>query len=181
MNILDSFVKNEVELNKDYYYHAFSFDNMLSICKTGIKCAFLQNKKSFGGYNGPYYISLCKKSDFNNSAYQTFIKMGYDMFIIDSKIKAFKATNKSYLGDVFTNTIIPIRNSCYSDEYQVFYKIKKEDIKGLRVSDNYCDLITLKKLVEYMIERKIYIPLFDYTYESDGVIREISKEKILKI
>lgn len=183
MSIFDNLIIKEIPLDENMYYHAFLQKNLVSIYNEGIKSLYSQRKESNGGWNGKYYISVCKKYSGNKSAYNFLIHHGYNMLIIDSKIHTIKTNegiSKIIDASRFMDSSIPIRMSEYNDEYQVFSKIRAEFIKGIRLNES-CNIEKIKKLFLYMINNNIDLPCFDYSYESEGIIREVSKTKVLKL
>lgn len=76
----------------------------------------------------------------------------------------------------FIDTIITIRTSCYNDEYRAFFKIKPYHIKSIRISNKY-DLIKLKEMLIYMKNYNIQLPVYDYSLESNGVVRKSTRKK----
>lgn len=140
--ILNNIYQESLEIEKEWYYHAFdlpllddeTFDmnNFNNMIKEGIKSKILR-KKLITGYNGYYYVSLTKDEECMNSAFKALSKL--PMFIINPNIKVIKAKNfnlqKSYPSWVNSGPL-PFRYSPYDNEYQKFYKVKPEQIIGIR-------------------------------------------------
>ena len=177
---IDKYITGEYKLDENYYYHAFEKNSMIPILKDGIKCTFLQSKKNNGGYNGAFYVSICKKTDFIKSAYKLYSDDKYDMFILSPSIRAIK-THKNGIVDLFADTIVPVRSSVYDDEFQVFLKIAPSYIKGIRLSElqDKDDLVNLKNKLLILKKYNIDIPVYDFSLEESGIIRKINKTKIL--
>ena len=54
-----------IDVDKKWYFHATdrNIDTIEKILKEGIKSSFLRKEICSHGYNGKYYVSLCKKND----------------------------------------------------------------------------------------------------------------------
>lgn len=181
--IINDIEDKKCYINGNWYYHIFEYNKTESynIFKQGIKSNFLLKKKSNGGYNGIYYISLSKRTNEDKQIYKLIENM--PMFIIDENIKTIHAKSSNKFGS-FINSPLPLRTSQYNDEYQVFLKINPNRIKGINfklyknpntINQLKNDLIILKKIVLYLKENNINMPIYD-----NSTKREINKEKVLQ-
>lgn len=186
--ILDYIEDEPIELSKDYYYHAFCYEqkSFINMISEGIKSPILLGK-SAQGYNGPFYVSLSKKENCEMSIYN--ILKDHIMFIIDGKIKTIKTRNFRRYGEYpisCTSTFLPFRVSGYDDEYQKFLKVSPEHILGIKYNlltdcernaiQLKKELLTLKAMINDLKNQKIDLPIIDASAS-----RRLNKEKILAL
>lgn len=188
--LFDLYGEDDFPIEKDWYYHAFAFDEerFTDILTDGIKSPKLLKKETLGN-NGKYYISLSKNLNIGEestiSAYNIFSYL--PMFIIDGKIRTYKASNEIIYPTFITNSILPLRDSEYLDEYQAFLKVKSDKILGIAYNlyqnyDTYGDrysidnLKTLKRMILLLDEMDKKLPIIDPKMKL-----EIDKRKVLEL
>ena len=183
--ILDYIEDKPIKFENNWFFHATKSDiNVIQkILNEGIKCAFLRHKKSEGGYNGKYYVSVSKKTNDSKCAYK--LHEDSPIFVIDG-IKPLKADNKNIKYISFMETILPFRTSWKTDEYHAFLKINASKIIAL--SYNLCNMLKpdcefdvsklyfLKELILLLDNLEKDMPIYDLTS-----CREIDKEKVKKL
>lgn len=183
--------KTPVDINPEWYYHAFQGDlnSLKPILTEGLKCRKLRGIKTKDcSYNGIYYISLTKKmpSLNNNSVFK--VLHASPMLIIDSDINTIKTISsysnsfKRYLSEYLVNTKSSIRNSCWSDEYQVYKEIKPQHIIGIYFSilellndNNHLALTMLREIINILEQVQLDLPIIDGT-DSTIIDKRIIKE-----
>ena len=91
---------NEIEVSSKWFFHAtdLDVDKIERILKEGILSSCLRSEKSYGGYNGKYYVSVSKKTSAPRSAYKSF---KYLPKLILEGIKPIKADNKNTFFHMF--------------------------------------------------------------------------------
>lgn len=193
MELLDLVSRSEkdIEVNDhDWFYHAFSpeKENIIDMLTDGIKAPILlDKKKSNGGNNGLFYVSVCKRlktrPDYRHS-YSMF--RDNPMFIIEG-INPIKCT-MSFLSSLCMNTPLPLRNTSYEDEYQQFLKISYKNIIGIQlkllrlVEYNNIEALKMARELILLIESiNSDLPIYDYSLENAGLIKEIDKEQFLSL
>lgn len=171
------------------YYHAFSYDSneFISMITEGIKAPILLGKDGAGN-NGPFYVSLSKNENAENSIYDRLQTL--PMFVINENIKTFKARNfnkeKPYPLR-FTRTPFPFRECQYDDEYQKFLKVSPKDILAIQYNlfyelvdkgEDYMkeQLLTLIKIVEDLEKKQVNLPIINTSTRT-----KLNKEKILSL
>lgn len=163
--------------NMNWYYHALQWEDIIDyspqILLKGLKCGLLLYNKAelfnkYYNYNGYHYISLSKDMGelSGNSSYEWY--QDYIGIIID-RILAIKCNaEKDY--SKYRLTTLPLRNSCYYDEYQAFRSISPRHYVGIRCSalDWYkrgevYKLKYLKELISIMQYHRIRLSIYDYS------------------
>lgn len=184
MNFIDEIEEN-CEINLNWFYHSTYYEKnkYTSILTEGIKCRKLLNQPGAGRYNGKYYISLSKITIPDN---KTFLFYTFDKpsFIIDN-IDPIKCKNTTdYEKYIYTKD--PRRMGNYYGEYQYYYLIKPEYIKGIvyNLFEYTTGLIHKTKLKDFLdlinlLETlNINIPIYDYSRRNETLAHKIDKEKV---
>lgn len=184
--------KNLLLPEKDYYYHAFVYNqnNFINMINKGIKSAILLGKHG-SGLNGNFYVSLSKKETTNVdcSIYNQLLYL--PMFIINDEIKTVKAVNCKKNTYHYPRWIryspLPFRETIYDDEYQKFLQVSSKDIVGIEYNLKFLfnrinksniieDLVVLRNMINDLNSQKLDLPIIDYSSS-----REINKEKVLSL
>lgn len=183
--------EKDIEINDStWFYHAFypNEKDITDMLTDGIKAPILLGKKkSNGGNNGLFYVSVCKRlktrPDYRH-AYSMF--RDSPMFIIEG-INPIKC-NISLLSSICMNTPLPFRNTSYEDEYQQFLKISCTNIIGIQLKllrlvgyDNIEALKMARELISVITSINSDLPIYDYSLENAGLIKEIDKELFLSL
>lgn len=177
----------------EWFYHAFLYKEKLfqEMTTQGIKCRKLMSKEfkeeyRSTGHNGNHYISLSKMEtvESHNSSYLYYEER--PAFIIDD-IKVQKCTYAMDYG-ILEKTRWPFRHSGFLDEYQAYRIIRPDNFVGIRASilmwyqeDYRYYLESLKKMILFLQEHSIDIPIYDYSRAFDYRIHQINPEAYLKI
>ena len=185
MDIIKNIEDELIEINKNFYYHAFKYDKyeFINMVTYGIKSPILLGKAG-NGNNGNFYISLSKNEECENNIY---IKLSNNpMFIINPDIKTIKVRNfikSGHFPNFFMPSPFPLRESEYDNEYQKFLKVKSKDIIGIgyNLSETTKDdikikLSILKQMIEILESKKISIPIFDISSST-----RINERKVLSL
>jgi len=149
-----------IEINKNWLFHQANTENFKEIITSGKIKPPIQIKPfseiDIETENGPFYISLAKKTDtLYDSSYNYFIRDQY-AFIIDN-ISTIK-THHMESNNLFSNTqllrmFLPIRFSNWKDEYQTRKPISINKVLGIKIPS---------KRGNYYIGRNQYIDFFLY-------------------
>lgn len=183
--------EEETEIYLDWFYHEsyYNYDNYKNILTEGIKCNYLLNKSSVGRYNGPYYISLAKITIPDNVCFKYYIYDRNPSFVIDgiNPIECLK--DPEY--EKYIETKDPRRMGNLIGEYQQYYQISNENIKGILYNLYYC-IFTIKdsdsqkfylnkvcEIIQLLKELKIDIPIYDFSRRNLTNAHLINKEKLL--
>lgn len=186
INIIDE-VEEKCEINLDWFYHSTYYrqQKYTNILTEGIKCNELLGNPGCGRYNGRYYISLSKITIPDNICF-LFYSTDTPSFIIDG-IDPIKCEGIAEY-EKYVNTKDPRRMGNYDEEYQYYYFIQNNHIKGI-VYDLLDSFITrenkfnewkiknLLELISLLEELKINIPIYDYSRRDNTLVHEINKEK----
>ena len=181
--ILNYIEDKDILIHDDWYYHAmpFSLDKYANVLKNGILSPYL-----LPNHNSSYRYIFVSRAN-KESKYSAFANYSiYPNFIINGNIPAIKAEDSyikkliygGYHGMSFT--------SLYDDEYQVYKKIRPEDIVGIMFNlekfinqyenkTNHSFNI-LNDLVILLNELESTLPILDY-YSG----KEINKQKVLAL
>ncbi len=159
-----------------------------SILSEGIKCNYLLKRSWAGRYNGPYYISLAKVTIPDNITFLNYVNDERPSFIVEG-IKPIQCKrDEAYLKYIDTKDNRRVGN--FVGEYQYYYWIKKQHIKGLVYNlYNYTHyklysgrrkiyIETLLELISLLTELNIDIPIYDYSRRDKILVHEINKEKL---
>ncbi|MBE6141059.1 MAG: hypothetical protein E7172_05990 [Firmicutes bacterium] len=180
--LLNYLEDKDIAINNDWFYHAipFSHDNYLSVLNNGILSPYLLKNQN----NLYQYVFV---SCGNKSKYTAFTNYSiYPNFIIKENIAAIKS-NDGYIKKLMYGGFHGLRfASMYDDEYQVYKKIKPEDIIGIlfnleklitsnKEKPNYY-LTILYDIVVLLNELESTIPIIDYYTR-----KEINKQKVLSL
>lgn len=189
MNIklfIDYIEDKNIETDNNWYFHATdkNIEIIEKILKEGIKSSYLRKEHSSSGYNGKYYVSICKKNDNINTCNSVYELLEHLPKFIINNVFALKTNKENF--KAFSETILPLRTSCYDDEYQVFLKINKSKIIAIEYSLYYLleineslikeELEFLKKMIVCLDKNSLNIPIYDLSTN-----REINKSKILSL
>lgn len=129
-----------IKINQNWLFHQVNTENFKDIIVSKAIKPPIQvkpwNEIDIETANGPFYISLTKKTDtLYDSSYNYFIRDQY-AFIIDniSATKTFHIEN----GTLFSNTqllrmFLPIRFSTWKDEYQTSKTISIDKVLGIKI------------------------------------------------
>lgn len=185
INIIDE-IEETSKINLNWFYHStyYARSKYSSILTEGIKCNKLLKKPSSGRYNGKYYISLSKITIPDNICF-LFYTTDKPSFII-TNIEPIKCEGISeYEKYIDTKNIRHIGN--YDGEYQYYYFIDKNYIKGIvynlfdSFKYNTFDFQKIKNLLDLIDLLEILnidIPIYDYSRRNKTLVHEINKEKI---
>ena len=180
--ILDYIEDKDITINNDWFYHAMPFSraNFLSTLNNGILSPYL-----LPDHNSSYQYVFVSRG--NKSKYSAFTNHSiYPNFIINESIAAIK-DEASFIKKLFYGGFHGLRfTSMYDDEYQVYKKIKPQDIIGIlfnleklitsnKDKSNYY-LTTLLDIVILLNELESTIPIIDYYTK-----KEINKQKVLSL
>lgn len=174
--------------NINWYYHGFEFSKIALITEKGILAKKYQNPSWKGGNNGPHYISVAKDIDITHidSALSDQMNEG-PLIIIDENIDAIKC-KKIRLYRRFKNSSLPLRYSCYIDEYQVFEKVLPDKFVGVECSlynwvrmDNIRMLKGFRIMIEIMQSLNIQLPIYDFSRQEDNIVHELNKDEFLEL
>lgn len=197
-----------ITIDKNNFYYAFKYSGtkLEKMLIDGIKSRHLLSFCDYdnSGYNsnsnGKYYVSISRKLN-NDKMDRRYSYNNYDYlpaFILKSNIKAIK-TNPVYYSEYqkYKDTIIPKRTSCFLDEYQVFNKINKDNIIGIRynlkdillancmhfkdIDPDMCsyhinELENIIGMISILKSLNIDLPIYDLS-----VAKELNQEKILQL
>ena len=181
--ILKHIEDKDTKINNDWFYHAmpFSYENYLSVLNNGILSPYL-----LPNHNSSYRYIFVSRVNINSkiSAFANYSI--YPNFIINSSIAAIKAED-SFIKKFIYGGFHGLRfTSMYDNEYQVYKKIKSEQIVGILF--NFKKLINLNKeksnyyltilsdIVVLLNELGLIIPIIDYYTK-----KEINKHKVLSL
>lgn len=183
-------IEEPCEINLDWFYHSTHYkkDDYKSILEEGIKCNHLLNRSWHGRYNGPYYISLSKVTIPDNNTF-LYYASSYDPSFVLEGIEPIECKRiLDYERYILTKD--PRRIGNFIGEYQYYYWIEKQYIKGilydleryLRYSPNKVARETkidnLLELISLLEELDIDIPIYDYSRREETLAHKIDKEKI---
>lgn len=190
MNLIQEIrdIETKCVKNKDWYYHEITKGDYKNILQNGLECQFCCEE-----YNGEdkYYISVYKERIENGSVnvadYYYSLERCNPLAVIGD-IHAIPCNdNPKY--NIFKDTILPLRYSCFYDEYQVFWKIKPEKIIGLECallnwSKNYSryfleKIDQVKEIIRYMESLGIDLPIYDNSLKLENETLEVDKEGLL--
>lgn len=173
----------DILINEDWFYHAmpFSRNNYINVFNNGILAPYL-----LPNHHSSYkYVFINRKN--KNSTNSSFDNYSiYPNFIINNNINAIKVDDSFIKKFIYCNFHRPKFTSLYDDEYQVYKKIKPENIIGIlfnleklintydNKNNTYFNLLC--DLVRILNELNITIPIIDY-YTS----KEINKQKVLSL
>lgn len=174
----------------EWFYHStyYKKDVYEDILKDGIKCNYLLGRTLAGGCNGLYYISLSKLTIPNNTAFLNYIEDDTPAFILDGITPIKCEKDKEYLKYMRTND--KRRISPIDGEYQYYYWIKPEYIKGIvfnlynyiKIAKyDHCRELKIKILLEiaYLLKKlDKNIPILDYSRREDTIVHEINTDQV---
>lgn len=180
--IINYIEDKKVNFNDKWYFHAmpFSKEKYKSVFEDGILAPYLLEKA-----NSTYQYIFVSRA--NNNKYSAFTNYSiYPNFIISDKVHTIKY-NDGVIKKIICGGFHDIKfTSLYKDEYQVYKKIKPQDIIGIifniekLTTDNKKEAIYYLKVLQEIIilldELKVSIPIIDYYTE-----KEINKQKLLSI
>ncbi len=173
----------KIVISNRWYFHATTNVNSFNdILHDGIKANILLGRKG-QGYNGKYYISLFKYRYVSNSLLKYI--SGCPKIVVKN-IFAFYADNDKQYRDIYNNTLIPFRTSCWDGEYQKFLKVSPNKFCAIEFSLSYLlkekvindedinqKLDYLNKIIMSMEGFERELPLIDLSSK-----REINKSKV---
>lgn len=177
---------------KDYFYHAFAYDQneFINMLNNGIKSPILLGK-SGSGLNGNFYVSLSKKENYETQSSINKQLFYLPTFVINDKLKAVKAINCTKIKKNYPRWIryspLPFRESIYDDEYQKFLQVPSQDILAIEYNLKLIfektnrksfinDLIILKNIIDDLNSQNFNLPIIDYHSS-----KEINKDKVLSL
>ena len=180
--ILNYIEDKDILINENWFYHAmpFSHDNYVSALNNGILSSHL-----LPYHNSSYrYVFVSRANNNNHSAFANYSI--YPNFIINDKIPAVKAKDSS-IKKIICGRFHELNfTSMYDDEYQVYKKIKPEEIIGIVF--NLEKLITTNKdklkyyltilcdIINLLNELESKLPIIDYYTK-----KEINKQRVLSL
>lgn len=185
MKLLRSISTNKEFLLENYFFHSFPLDEKIfkDIILDGIKCKYLLGMKDTDyTYNGSYYVSIFKLTD--KKIYPLYMLENNPLLILSDEIKTLK-TNKKY-GQMFSNTVIPLRMSPYENEYQTFLKIDSKKIIGIAYylcesDSNLLEKLAILKLIsKWLMELEKQILIVN-SYNSKIINQDKLKELSLNV
>ena len=179
----------KVLVNKDYYFHAFTYQQLsfVNMIDEGIKAPILLHKKA-EGYNGYFYVSLFKCNPCEMSIYKLVKHL--PMFMINDQLKTIKTRNSIRNGFFpipmsMTNTPLPFRLSVYDDEYQKFLKVNSQDIISIQYNissqESSNEEIKYKLSVLQSMVRDLNMQNRDLPIIDGFTQKQINQEKVLSL
>lgn len=175
----------DIVSDSNWYLHATIDDIEIirKILNEGVKCAHLTGS-NFSKYNGPYYVSLFK-NDFESHFYKKEFSSSIKLII--TGIRPYHTSLNSRFAMCFAKTIIPIRTSICSGEYQKFLQIDPSKFVGidyqlsmmiptLGESEGKRKIEFLKDVTECVQEVNPELPIYDLASK-----KELNKDKILNL
>lgn len=186
-------IETKAPIQPEWFYHAFHYKDALfaNMLTEGIKCRKLMTKEfkkeyPHKGHNGNHYISL-SKLELVSPEYSSFLYYHSKPAFIVNDINPIKCIC-SFDSSIFESTRWPIRYSGFRDEYQEYHQIPPEKLIGLRCSilewksGNYTYYLkSLKKMILFMKEHNITLPIYDYTRTSSYNAYLIAQDAYLEL
>lgn len=180
-------VEEKCEISLDWFYHSIHYkkEYYKSILEEGIKCNYLLNRTWSGRYNGPFYISLSKITIPDNISFLNYSCANNPSFILDG-IEPIKCERIAEY-EKYINTKDKRRIGNYIGEYQYYYWIKNNYIKGILYNLYNYFLLSQKgkiyikdllELIELLEELNINIPIYDYSRRDKTHAHIINQEKL---
>lgn len=162
-----------IEINQDWFYHQINIENFKDIMTSReIKPPIQLNPLSeidIETANGPFYISLAKKTNLiYDSSYNQFIRDHYALIIDNIKTKkAYRMEDATlFLSTKLLRMFLPIRFSNWKDEYQTRKSISLDKVIGIKIpqkerryyiSKNQC----VDFFLQVMEDTNTYFPFID--------------------
>lgn len=184
-------IEEKCEINLDWFYHSTHYkkEDYKNILEDGIKCNYLLNKTWSGKYNGPFYISLSKITFLDNITFLNYACSNNPSFILEG-IQPIKCErNVEY--EKYINTRDRRRIGNFEGEYQYYYWIKRNYIKGILFNlyqyvhnfqnAKHKQIIYTEKildLISLLEELDMDIPIYDYSRRDKVLVHKIDKEKL---
>lgn len=180
-------IETDVKKNPDWYYHGYDFCFTSDILEKGIVAKrYLDFPCPDFGLNGKYYISIAKDGNSNDKALTRYMNNG-PLAILDEYLKVIKCKNSQF-HRLFIHTRIPLRYTAWSDEYQVYGKIKPDQIIGFEcmvhdwvTKDKVFLLKRFRVMLEMMQKTKCNLPVYDYSRQDGNRVHEINKASFLEL
>ena len=179
-------LETSVIKNPDWYYHGYNFAFTSDILKEGILARKYLSCDDEDGLNGKHYISIAKDIEGDKKALTRYKHQG-SLAILDEKLKVIEC-KKSKFYELFRYTMLPFRYSSWSDEYQVFSKIKPKNIIGFECmaylwakEGNIALLRRLRAMIETMQHLQCDLPIYDFSRQEGDNVHEIDKEGYLEL
>lgn len=176
-----SFVKNP-----DWFYHGYDFCNTPDIIKEGILARKYLSCQDEDGLNGKHYVSIAKDIDGEGKALTRYKHQG-PLAIMDESLKVIECKHSKFY-KLFRYTILPFRYTDWSDEYQVFSKIKPDKIIGFECmaylwakDGNIALLRRLRTMIETMNQLECELPIYDFSRQDGDKVHELDKEAYLEL
>ena len=176
-----SFVKNP-----DWYYHGYDFASTSDIIEEGILARKYLSCQDPDGLNGKHYVSIAKDIEGEDRALNRY-KYNGPLAILDENLKVIECKHSNFY-KIFRYTMLPFRYTDWSDEYQVFSKIKPDKIIGfecmayLWCKEGNIDLLRrLRTMIETMQQLDCDLPIYDFSRQEGDNVHELDKEEYLEV
>ena len=179
-------IEKEVIKNPDWYYHGYDFASTSDILKEGILARKYLSCLDEDGLNGKHYVSVAKDVEGKNKALTRYKHQG-PLAILNENLKVIECKHSKFY-ELFRYTMLPLRYTHWSDEYQVFSKIKPNKIIGFECmaylwakEGNIALLRRLRTMIETMQKLDCDLPMYDFSRQEGNDVHELDKKGYLEV
>ncbi len=172
--------------NSEWFYHGYDFCFTEDIIKKGILARKYLSCPDEDGLNGKHYVSIAKDIEGEKKALTRYKHQG-PLAIMDESLKVIECKQSKFY-ELFRYTRLPFRYTEWSDEYQVYSKIKPNKIIGFECmaylwakEGNIALLRRLRMMIEIMQKLNCDLPIYDFSRQEGDNVHELDKEAYLEL